>query len=548
MNLIQNTFKLNSQLFFNMGIPFYFYYICRKYKSQNIVFETLQERPDYLYFDYNSLIHPCINNVLENIDETTLNELSIDELETIFIDKCLKYTEDIVTRINPKEKVVIVVDGVAPRAKMNQQRERRYKSVFLSNKKWDTNQITPGTPFMSKLNKRLLYLESNSSGKVLISDSTKIGEGEHKIMNMITNHIDSSKTHCIYGLDADLIMLSLINGKRNKITLFRDNSKYDINHANRFQYLSIDLLSQFLVYDIISYTNFSNEEIISHFSRFIFDYIFLCFLFGNDFLPHLPCLSIKNNGVDVIMRAYTNVLNNTNSTYLTHFLINDTYNSFSISNVVNVSFFTNVLLQLTTLQEINPIRFMDELPQRDNVICYIDNTNDSPYLLDTSKQRIRKKEVSIKQKYYTYYSLDINDSILNYLEGMLWVFGYYLNHIHNNWKWYYRYDVAPLVDDLIYFLQNIYKRLPNDITINEAPSYTEREQLLLVLPLYTLDKMKHLEETKWLQKLEELKNTKEFTQFFPDTLYLDCLNVEYLWQAKPIFKNIPDTFLSTILN
>lgn len=534
-----------------MGIPFYFYYICRKYKSQSIVFDNCEKSPDFLYFDYNSLIHPCINTVLENITEQELQNLNENELETTFINKCLEYTEDIVTKVNPKEKVIIVIDGVAPRAKMNQQRERRYKSVFLSEKKWDTNQITPGTPFMCKLNQRLSVLAKNSNGKIIVSDSTEHGEGEHKIMKMITENNDLSKIHCIYGLDADLIMLSLVNTKRKRILLFRDNSKFDEAHCNRFQYLSINLLSQFLVYDITSYTNFTDNEIVHNFSNFIVDYIFLCFMFGNDFLPHLSCLSIKNSGVDHMMRAYTNTLNKINPMYLTSFLINykniTKYEDFSIKNIVNLSFLVEVLKQLTVLKEIHNTRFLDQLPEKENVVFYKDNyvNENTNYLEDNTKQKInKKKQVSVKQRYYTYYALNVSDSVVNYLEGMMWVLGYYLNHTHENWRWYYRYEVAPLLSDIIHLLQIHGKYKISNIRINKTNPYTEQEQLLLVLPLKSLENIK--KKVDWLNILDQLKNTNEFKEYFPETLFLDCLNVEYLWQARPIFKNIPDTFLSTI--
>lgn len=161
-----------------------------------------------------------------------------------------KYTERVVRMVRPRKLLFMAIDGVAPRAKMNQQRSRRFRaaqeardkeqerqeailewqsrgrpvSESLLNKQeaWDSNAITPGTPFMDLLAASLRYWVAQkmnndpswSGLQVIISDASVPGEGEHKIMDYIRRirsapEHDANTRHVVYGLDADLIMLSL---------------------------------------------------------------------------------------------------------------------------------------------------------------------------------------------------------------------------------------------------------------------------------------------------------------------------------------------------
>ena len=143
---------------------------------------------------------------------------------------------------------------------------RRHKSV-LEGKLWDTNAITTGTYFMKKINNSIReWIKDQNNYKIIFSDSNERGEGEHKILQYIKEN--NIKTSVIYGLDADLIMLSMVSGKEN-IYLLRERTEYNIeNTENEYIYLIIDELKKFLIREIGVK---APKQIL------INDYIFICF-------------------------------------------------------------------------------------------------------------------------------------------------------------------------------------------------------------------------------------------------------------------------------
>lgn len=177
--------------------------------------------PDRFYLDFNGGIHPACRS-----DPT----MKIDDMYQAI----LTYLDSIVDYVKPKELLFIAIDGVAPKAKMEQQRARRHKAIiekremreldikYKKNKTSngiDFNMISPGTDFLHNvsncINAHIQKKIASGDWKhltVIFSDSSIPGEGEHKIMDHIREHTLSSETHnAIYGLDSDLIFLNLIN-------------------------------------------------------------------------------------------------------------------------------------------------------------------------------------------------------------------------------------------------------------------------------------------------------------------------------------------------
>ena len=130
-----------------MGIAFYFASIIKLHKFIVKRIEKL-ENVNNLYLDSNSIIYDALDFSMYE---------SKSQFENYVIQKVVEKIENIIKTINPDKNIIIAFDGVPPLAKLNQQKNRRYKTIYQSqlfNKeiKWDTNCITPGTIFMDKLN------------------------------------------------------------------------------------------------------------------------------------------------------------------------------------------------------------------------------------------------------------------------------------------------------------------------------------------------------------------------------------------------------------
>src|SRR3989338_7776981 len=288
---------------------------------------------DNLYLDFNGVLH----NATHSSDE----ELSPVLSEEAVARSLFSTLEHIFSLVHPRELLFLAIDGVAPRAKMNQQRQRRFmaaqnaaaahaqaetgagssSSSSTEPAFFDSNQITPGTEFMSKVFKHLSYfvarkIRSDSLWqkiRVVLSGPNTPGEGEHKIVDFIRRSRSQpgympNTRHCLYGLDADLIMLALATHEphfcilREKV-VFRKESAGSRGTSTKFTRtrdyytLEVGILRDYLIREFRSKPADDAERIID-------DIVFLLFFCGNDFLPNLPALDLFKGGVEAALTVY----------------------------------------------------------------------------------------------------------------------------------------------------------------------------------------------------------------------------------------------------
>ena len=235
-----------------MGIPRFYAEIIKRY--ENIQKLVLENQIDYFFIDFNGMIYDAFANVYDKIENSVA-------FENLLINEILKLTKDLIVNvIKPSKCVYISIDGPAPRAKMVQQRSRRYKATvfepMISNQirhsygvqavqpTWNPSiNASPGTKFMMKLSNALKQkINKNYFGKNLkfiLSDAFCPGEGEHKFLNYIRNLNEPDETsYCLYGKDADLLVLSMTL-RKNNVFVCRPND----NKLNKdiYKYVYIDV-------------------------------------------------------------------------------------------------------------------------------------------------------------------------------------------------------------------------------------------------------------------------------------------------------------------
>lgn len=560
-----------------MGVPAFFKKLSSKYR---VTQSSTDNQIKSLYIDSNCLFHPqcftILNMYKDLIDQKKLFKKMAKRI-TDYIDYLIQVTQ-------PTDLVYIAVDGVAPVAKINQQRSRRFgyannyrneiykKHNIAFNDSWSNIVITPATEWMYELHLYLLkyYKQkaSENSFKIIYDSYLTDGEGEHKILQHIKSTDDENDDAIvIYGLDADLIFLAMASQRQN-VYLLRETqhfgTKKQIDETQLEQellYVNIDYVKQCINNDFNDdYHDFLVKNNICKNKRhdvqqfdFINDYIFICYFLGNDFLPHLPSIDINSGGLEMLLNTYMLVFQTIGKTMITY--KNDKIdidNDFLIEFIKQIAdkelyFFRNIMSDNK-----KQYKRCYETEQYKREIWEIENLKNEK-IIDHIKLGQGTTE-EWKYRYYNhYFKIDdikidkkgkvnnehINNLCHNYFEGLLWVAKYYFESC-SSWRWQYKYTHAPFLSDLYNYLIN--NNINDDFIVSNDESIDMFTQLVGVLP----PAFSHILPNE-LQHLNS-SNESPIIDMYPIEYELDKINKTQLYKCIPMIPYLDITRAQTHVN
>lgn len=526
-----------------MGIPSYFSHIIRNYS--NIIrslkhFDEQSVKFQHLFMDCNSIVYDAVHSMNYEGDPSLF--------EAEIIKYVIQKIEEYISSINPTHTVFIAFDGVAPFAKMEQQRTRRHKTQFMANvsfdqqtseqPKWNTTAITPGTDFMQKLSDSITYAfsfveEKYNVQKVIVSTSSEPGEGEHKLFEYMRNHDMKQDNIALYGLDSDLIMLSIFHlDYCSNIFVFREAPEFlksslpvDVSTAKNEPY--------FLDMKHLATSIISEMSCVDHHINRVYDYVFLCFFLGNDFLPHFPSMNIRTHGIDTLLTIYRNVIGK----YPGKFIITEN-NTISWNNLRKIISFVSQNEKSYLEQEYAKRKKFEHYKFPETTSAEKDKLfQNTPIVYRSQELYISPHMEGWENRYYkTLFKKTPDEQFIktvcnNYLEALEWVFLYYTKGCVN-WRWKYNYHYPPLFKDLLQYIPHFET---NFISYSNEPAFSPQTQLSYVLPMSS---------HQYLHNKIETFLSKNYKELYSNNIQFEWAFCRYFWEAHPVLPNIDVGLLS----
>ena len=463
-----------------MGIPSYYKRLIDRFPR--LVKKGIQQMSsDILLMDFNCLIYQCIRDT----SLPAYSHSTREAWESALLDAVKAYTRKVWSVAGKPGTVFIGVDGVVPMAKIRQQRLRRFKSIWLAEKEmeagvrkageehWDTNAITPGTEFMEKLGRALASLGSSHTGWT-VSGADEAGEGEQKLMSWVRSKREQlgGKRIVVYGLDADLIILSLLAVTRevpavSEWSLLRELAEFEGARADKSA--SFGLLNVLELLNVLCPVGQNREE-------YILDYMCGMSFLGNDFLPHSLSIKMRQGGHDILCITLSDIH------YSGKRLVKD--GQVQIGGCAELVRRWALKEEAAVAEGFQHKYKMRPMPPRNDKEALMQRVQNLP-IEWLSEDIMWSKEKGLVTGWRDIYRREllmeagVEQTCDEYLRGLQWILDYYLGK-PVSYSWYFPWNVPPLWSELRDFMVVSEKAI-------EAPPPSSpvapQEQLAMVLPM-----------------------------------------------------------------
>ena len=472
-----------------MGIPKFFKWMNDSGLFKDAIISSLPSSVDLFAIDMNALVYDNLSPLMiETIRSEGLLRFSTEEFNKRKLKVFNGVLSDIigmVRTVKPKYTLLLAFDGVAPQAKIAQQRNRRYLAQRKPEDVFDKNSISPGTEFMFDLDQFLRdsinniqqgrsMLNNFFPPRVIYSSHLGHGEGEHKIAKYMTSLPDKNQVVVINGMDADLIMIYLLRLREGwtNIYLFRNKTK-------RNQVLTaIDLRAMEKVITTL-YPKVPDP---------VNDFVTVLFLIGNDFLPHFPSFERIEDALTALVYGYRDYSNEYSEGVTDGMFINLLEFQGFLRYILDTS--EPALLRKWAENSDGVIRICSSASEKCITTTRVFE-NDRAYT-------VRKFNASaFRDAWYShalgpkdrpmpggnvYSEADIRDMCVRYMEGIVWVHKYYFDESGVNLGWTYPYSYAPLFSDVAKLPVLVRADVEFHTIDSSSIPISPLEQLVMILP------------------------------------------------------------------
>lgn len=493
-----------------MGIPSFYRQLCRRFPA--LITKGVGPPPEWLCLDFNCAMYYVLRK-MPPITEFT----SPGVWEEKLCRNIAAYMVELCTLAAPTKGVYISCDGAVCAAKRRQQRLRRFKGPWLARIEskgegdWDQNALTPGSAFMSQLGDVLVSagatLQAQLGVTVRVSTTKEGGEGEHKLLAYMREVRPVTCT--IYGLDADLILLSMLLGADTgaDVRLMREAQEFEgggDHNQGQWRSLSIGALSEAMLP-----------------AERVRDFVCAMSLLGNDFLPRSLTHTVRDDGIPTLIAT------------LTRHVWSAGLRLVDGSGALNRAALLALVGAWAAEEERDLVvacrkaaasrtRASDELemlPTQWASVCRLLNTRAASQL---------------RTGWRGLYAGWRPGTTANYVRGVAWVWDYYSGKPVDQ-GWYYDEHLPPLWTDVAAYLQADCdgSTIPAPPILYPTP-LSDKVHLLSVLPAASVERLMSPAARRLMAQMP---------WYWPDSWSVFDVGKSYLWECEPMIPMIPETVL-----